>query len=113
MKFKKCWGRADLVADAQWNLWDLYVDEGVVHGSSLFHLVNIIHRVLGKEGKKSVPHHKKLRTPNISISFHPWNRLKGNGKKSPARPNSVPQDSPIFLSSGACLIPQVLCEMTF
>lgn len=55
MKFKKCWGRADLVADAQWNLWDLYVDEGVVHGSSLFHLVNIIHRVLGKKGKKSVP----------------------------------------------------------
>lgn len=48
-------GKADLVADAQWNLWDLYIDEGVVHGSSLFHLVNIIDRVLGMEGKKCVP----------------------------------------------------------
>lgn len=45
-------GGADLVADTQWNLWNLYVDEGVVHGSSLFHLVNVIHRVLGKGGKE-------------------------------------------------------------
>lgn len=45
---------ANLVADTEWHLWDLDVNEGVVHGSPLLHLVNVIHWVL--EEKDAVGH---------------------------------------------------------
>lgn len=61
------------------------------------------HQQGARKGSKGVMspwnNQKKLRTPNISISFHPWSRLKGN-RRNPAKPNRVPQDAPIFYHQG-------------
>lgn len=38
-----------LVADAERHLRNLDVDEGVVHGGSLLHLVDVVHRMLEEE----------------------------------------------------------------
>lgn len=112
---RKCWGGADLVADAQWNLWNLYIDEGVVHGSSFFHLVNIIHRVLGKARKEHEPlkPSEEIWDPQTSpISLHPWSKLKGNRRNPQPNLTEYPRTS-IFLSLGAWPIPLGLFEMTF
>lgn len=84
---RKCWDGTYLVTDTQWNLWDFYVYEGVVHGSSLFHLVNIINWVLGKTRKE----YKPLKPEEIKYPkyySHLLNLGVNSKEKDPARSNS-------------------------
>lgn len=46
-----------LIADTEGHLWNLYVDEGVVHSGSLLHLIDVIDRVLaeGNHQRRFIP----------------------------------------------------------
>lgn len=54
-------GVTHLVADAEGHLWNLDVDEGVVHGGSLLHLVDVVHGMLEEAGGR-------MSFPTVSLS---------------------------------------------
>lgn len=56
-----------LVADAEGHLRNLDVDEGVVHGGSLLHLVNVVHRMLEEAGGR-------MSFATVSLSVMPCER---------------------------------------
>lgn len=47
--------KSHLIADTEGHLWNLDVDEGVVHSRSLLHLLNVINRML-VGGNKDLNH---------------------------------------------------------
>lgn len=98
----KCWGEAYLVADTQWNLWNLYVDEGVVHGSSLFHLVNIINRVLGKAAKELWAPETIRRNLGPQTSLPPFTPGADSKETEEIQPSQTeyPRTLPFFIIRG-------------